>query len=90
MKLSHFGEFDCDSTATQFEVQSQESLRGVSVGSQSIANLPQMRCELISTNVQQQKYLFSERKVPVEEGEIEQKKSNLEDKLGLLIPKKQY
>ena len=49
-----------------------------------MANLLQMRCKLISTNEERKIYLFSDRKVPVGEGEIQLKKSNLEDKLGLL------
>ena len=60
MPLSHFGDFDYVSTANQFPVQSQLSLRGVFAESQSMANLLRMRCELISTNVEQKKvYLFS-------------------------------
>ena len=51
MPLSHFGDFDCDSTSNQCVVQSPQSLHGVSVESQSMANPPRMRCELISTNV---------------------------------------
>ena len=31
MPLSYFGDFDCNSTENQFAVQSQSSLRGVSV-----------------------------------------------------------
>ena len=31
MPLSHFGDFDCASTANQFAVQSQRSLRGVTI-----------------------------------------------------------
>ena len=38
MPLSHFGEFDCDSTANQFAAQSQRSLRGVAEHGESSAN----------------------------------------------------
>ena len=56
-----------------------------------MANRLQMRCELIVESVAvKKKYLFSDRKVPVGEGEIEEEKSNLEDKLSLLILKKQF
>ena len=60
MPLSHFGKFDCDSTANQFTAQSQCSLRAVSLESQTMANLPRMRCELISTIAEEKKnYPFS-------------------------------
>ena len=63
MPLSHFGKFDCDSTANQFAAQSQRSLRAVSVESQSMANPLRMRCELISTNVKEKKlFIFMIRK----------------------------
>ena len=52
MSLSHFGEFDCDSTANQFAAHSLRSLRAVSVESQSMENPLRMRCELISSNVE--------------------------------------
>ena len=49
MSLSHFGEFDCDFTANQLlAVQSQRSLRGVSVESRSMANPLRMRCECVA------------------------------------------
>ena len=57
MPLSHFGEFDCDSTANQFAVQSQRIRSAVSVESQSMANPLRMRCELISTSVEEKKLL---------------------------------
>ena len=55
-----------------------------------MANLPQMHCELIFTNVEQKNCLFSDWKVPVGKGEIEEKKFNLKGKLGLLILKKWF
>ena len=38
---------------------------------------------MISTNVEQKIFLFSDKKLPVREGEIEEKMSNLENKLGV-------
>ena len=70
MPLSHFGEFDCDSTANQFAAQSQRSLRAVSVESQSMANPLRMRCELNFTNVEVKKIIhFHDKKA----GKIKEK-----------------
>ena len=63
MPLSHFGEFDCDSTANLFAAQSQRIRCAVSVESQSMANPLRMRCELISTNVEEKKlFIFYDKK----------------------------
>ena len=63
MPLSHFGEFDGDSTANQFAAQSQRIRSAVSVESQSMANPLRMRCELNSTNVEEKKiFIFMIRK----------------------------
>ena len=57
MPLSHFGEFDGDSTANQFAAQSQRIRSAVSVESQSMANSPRMRCEMNSTDVEEKKII---------------------------------
>ena len=69
MPLSHFGEFDCDSTAKQIAAQSLQSLRGVSIESQSMANLLRMRCELISTSVEEKNIHLHDKKA----GKIKEK-----------------
>ena len=58
MPLSHFGKFDCDSTANQFAAQSKRICSAVSVESQSMANPLRMRSELISTNVEEKKIIY--------------------------------
>ena len=69
MPLSHFGEFDGDSTANQFAVQSQRICCAVSVNSQCMANPLRMRCELISTIVEEEKNIhFHDKKA----GKIEE------------------
>ena len=53
MPLSHFSEFDCDSTANQFAAHSQRIRGAVSVESPSMTNPLRMRCELISANAEE-------------------------------------
>ena len=63
MSLSHFGEFDCDSTANQFAAQSQRIRSAVSVESQRMAISRRILCELISINVEEKKNIhFHDRK----------------------------
>ena len=57
MPLAHFGEFDCNSTANQFAAPSQCIRSAVSVESQSMTNPLRMRCELISTYVEEKKII---------------------------------
>ena len=60
MPLSHYGEFDGESTSNQFAAQSQRIPSAVSVESQSMANPIRMRCKLNSTNVEEKRnYSFS-------------------------------
>ena len=77
MPLSHFGEFDVDSTANQFAAQQSPRIRSaVSVESQSMANPLRMRCELNSTSVEEKKlFIFMIRK----QINIKKKKINLKD-----------
>ena len=71
MLLSYFGDFDCDSTANQFAAQSQRSFRRVSVESQSMTNPLQIRCELISTNVEQKKiFIFMIKQQKLKKGKF--------------------
>ena len=75
MPLSHFGEFDGDSTANQFAVQSQRIRSAVSVESQSMANPMRMRCELI--------ILIG--KCHLQKVKLNTVMSNLGEELGLLV-----